>query len=97
MGVGLDKFLTVTTGFLLALTGCVATPSDPVLKPEPVSCAAAIFSHLKWQPETFLTTVTLPKGTRVIRPDTMVTTDYRADRMNISIGKLGRVERVYCG
>ena len=40
---------------------------------------------------------TFPPGTRVIRPDTMVTRDYRAERLNVHINNKGQIERMTCG
>ena len=82
----------------IALSGC-GSATDPVRQPtsEPEDCNAAAFTYLKWQPESHLETVKLPVDTRVIGPGMVVTADYRANRLNITIGKLGRIERIYCG
>ena len=34
---------------------------------------------------------------RVIRPDTMVTKDFRNERLNVDVDAANRVTRVYCG
>lgn len=34
---------------------------------------------------------------RVIHPDTMVTKDFRPDRLNVDVNEEGNVTRVYCG
>ena len=34
---------------------------------------------------------------RVIRPGTMVTKDFRIDRLNVDIDESGNVTRIYCG
>jgi hypothetical protein len=34
---------------------------------------------------------------RVIRPDTMVTQDFRENRLNIALDERDRVTRLYCG
>jgi hypothetical protein len=40
---------------------------------------------------------TLPAGTRIILPDSAVTMDFRAERLNVLIDGNAAVERVYCG
>ena len=39
----------------------------------------------------------LPGGVRVIGPDTIVTFDYRTDRLNVAHDGYGTITRVYCG
>tara|TARA_R110002096_G_scaffold46032_6_gene123075 strand:- start:49906 stop:50196 length:291 start_codon:yes stop_codon:yes gene_type:complete len=89
-----QRFLPISA--LVFLIGC--TPmADPTPSPTSRSCQAAQYQSLLWKPQSVLNNVTLPNGTRVISPDQAVTMDLRMDRMNISIGKLDRVERVFCG
>lgn len=38
-----------------------------------------------------------PAGSRVIRPDTVVTRDYRAERLNVHVNAKGTIERIDCG
>lgn len=40
---------------------------------------------------------TFPEGVRVIHPGTMVTRDYRAERLNVHVNDKGRIERIDCG
>ncbi len=47
--------------------------------------------------EDAITPSTFPEGTRIIRPDTPVTRDYRAERLNVHINDKGRIERIDCG
>ncbi|GHA48992.1 hypothetical protein GCM10008927_12680 [Amylibacter ulvae] len=91
-----DTRTLLICGALVGVTACEQQMPVEVIG-APQECAADSFQHLLWQPQDFLNGVTLPKGTRVIGPDTAVTMDYRSDRMNIAIGKLGRIERIYCG
>lgn len=44
-----------------------------------------------------LNTVSLPANTRIIEPGTMVTKDYRVDRVNVDIDEAGIVTRIWCG
>lgn len=39
----------------------------------------------------------LPEKSRIIPPDTAVTQDYRADRVNVDLDEDGVVTRVWCG
>lgn len=39
----------------------------------------------------------LPKLSRVINPDSVVTMDYRQDRLNVYVDDKGKVDRVNCG
>ncbi|MDX5366776.1 MAG: hypothetical protein LPK88_10075 [Alphaproteobacteria bacterium] len=34
---------------------------------------------------------------RVIRPGTMVTKDFRIDRLNVDVDESGKITRIYCG
>lgn len=80
------------------LAGC-GTLTEPIPDPRPVptECAKAEFEKLLWLPQSALDTVTLPPRTRVILPGMAVTLDYSESRLNILVGKSGRIERVYCG
>lgn len=82
---------------MLILTGCV--PSEHVEKrPVPMeNCEAEAFNSLLWKRARVLDATILPKGTRIIYPDQVVTADYRVDRLNIKVGKLDRIEQVFCG
>lgn len=61
------------------------------------ACTAAAHQSLVGTGAGALDSATLPKGTRVIFPGMPVTMDYRADRLNIEIGKNDKVARVFCG
>lgn len=81
---------------LLLLAGCVE-PEPPVVEdPIPTECGAPGFQGLIGQPEAVLRNMQFPIGTRIIRPGTAVTMDFRPDRLNIEIGTNGRVEKVGC-
>ncbi len=79
---------------LLTLAACQSTVPF-----EPVSDQCGSLQYLstggtKWD--------TVPAGTfpataRIIHPDTAVTRDYRADRLNVHVNARGRIERVDCG
>jgi len=40
---------------------------------------------------------TLPSGTRIIKPDSMVTMDYRPERLNLHIDRDGKIVDERCG
>lgn len=61
------------------------------------TCDASRFTYLVGLPQTSLEDVVLPDGTRVIPPGSIVTNDFRPDRLNIVIDGNAEVERVYCG
>lgn len=68
--------------------------------PEPVdtdACRASGSQGLVGQSSAVLAAMTFPIGTRVIYPDTAVTTDFNPERLNIVVGRNGRIEAVTCG
>lgn len=91
----------MTRGILVLIGAFLIGCSTDVAQVPPASaseiCETEEFDKMLWLPESALQSVDLPKNTRVIRPDMAVTMDYRPDRLNIFIGKTGRIERVYCG
>ncbi|MFN3723543.1 MAG: I78 family peptidase inhibitor [Paracoccaceae bacterium] len=83
------------------LAGCVVallaacqpvTPEGPDL----ATCGAGALQGLVGQPASVLQTMKFGQETRIIRPDTAVTMDYRADRLNIEIDRAERISRVHC-
>lgn len=66
---------------------------------EPVTDQCGSLNHLSkvGLKEDSITDATFPAGTRIIRPDTPVTRDYRAERLNVHINSQGRIERIDCG
>lgn len=78
-----------------------AAPAAPAEAPKTAdakdACTAAAHQNLVGTGAGSLDSATLPKGTRVIFPGMPVTMDYRAERLNIEIGKNDKVARVFCG
>lgn len=81
----------------LLAAGC-ATASAPAPEPsqEADTCGMARFEHLIGAPAADIDRATLPPRTRVITPDTVVTMDYSAERLNIMVGADGRVGSLRC-
>lgn len=80
---------------VLALAACIE-PETPAEEPIPTACGAAGFEGLVGQPEAVLSNMQFPIGTRIIRPGTAVTMDFRPERLNIEIGENRRIEKVGC-
>jgi hypothetical protein len=89
---------------LLLLAAC-ATPDgstdgmpDATGAPSlPDTCGAASYTDLIGQPATALEKVLLMDMVRIIRPDTMVTMDYREERINFMISDQEVITDVTCG
>lgn len=73
----------------------VAAEAGPAVAED--TCGAARFTYLVGQPQTALPGVDFPGGTRIIPPDTAVTQDFQAERLNVVIDGNAEVARVYCG
>ena len=79
----------------LMLAACVTTS-----EPEPIdtdACLASGSQNLVGQSADILAAMTFPIGTRLIYPDTAVTEEFSAKRLNFVIGPSNRIEDVYCG
>ncbi len=61
------------------------------------NCGAAGLQQLLEQNESALSGVTLPAGTRIIRPGTVYTHDAVRTRLNIGITANGTIVHVACG
>jgi hypothetical protein len=60
------------------------------------ACGASRYQNLIGTPASAIDQSTLPAGARVITPDTMVTQDFRPERLNIITGTDGRVSSLRC-
>ncbi len=79
----------------ILLAGCVVTDLEPV---DPVDeCGASDLQYLVGQPGRVLDGMRFSQDLRVIQPGMAVTMDFRADRLNIWLNDLDRIERVTCG
>lgn len=73
-----------------------AGPSDAAGADAP-ACPANRFRMLLGKPIAVIDTAALPRPLRVYRAGHEVTADHRPERMNVVVGKDGRVARVRCG
>ena len=79
---------------LLLLGACQsAIPFEPVTD----QCGSLNYLSKVGLKEESVSPSTFPAGTRIIHPDTQVTRDYRADRLNVHLNAQGRIERIDCG
>jgi hypothetical protein len=83
----------ILSGVLVSACVPPATPGDP----GPDACGASAMQDLVGQSRDVLAAMTFPAPTRIILPDTAVTMDYSASRLNIWIGRDDRIARVTCG
>jgi PBP1b-binding outer membrane lipoprotein LpoB len=90
---------------LAFLAGCCCTPKPAAdVAPPPVAaqpsspdtCGMARFQNLIGQPSSAIDRAALPPGTRILEPDSIVTQDFRQDRLNIFTGTDGRVSSMRC-
>ena len=86
--------LSLALAVALSTAACVPVLEPPVATEN--ACGAAELQGLVGQPASVLQTMKFALETRVIRPGTAVTMDYRPDRLNIDIDAGERIARVYC-
>jgi hypothetical protein len=60
------------------------------------TCGASRFQHLIGTQASQIDQSTLPAGARIITPETIVTQDFRPDRLNIFTGTDGSVSSLQC-
>lgn len=60
-------------------------------------CMPDKYAHLIGQDKSALETLKLPARARVIGPNTMVTMDYSAERLNVHHNKAGKITKFTCG
>ncbi len=92
---------------LVALAGCATAPSAPAPGGPPPggsfptgldnTCDGERYGTLVGQDATVLERVMILGQVRVVRPGSVVTQDYRPERMNFNIGTDGRIASITCG
>lgn len=87
--------LRLATAVALALSACAADGDDDT-STEADLCGAAAYEALIGQN---IAAITLPSDLnhRIIMPDTLVTMDYSAERLNFYTDEDGVIERIACG
>ncbi len=87
----------------LAIAACGMPPEQPRLPEGPAlpaaqddTCNARAYAGLVGQDATALERVMILDQVRIIRPGTMVTMDFRPERINFQIDDRNQIERIYC-
>jgi Peptidase inhibitor I78 family len=79
----------------MTLSACVAPV--PAANPDPDACGASELQYLVGKPGVVLDGMRFSQDVRVIQPDTAVTMDYSATRLNFWLDRRDVIERVTCG
>lgn len=86
------RYLSIPVLFMLA--ACQSSvPFEPVSDP----CKSLQYLSTVGTKADDVSAGTFPEGTRIIRPGTAVTKDYRQERLNVHVNNSGRIERIDCG
>ncbi|MFZ4833519.1 I78 family peptidase inhibitor [Rouxiella sp. Mn2063] len=94
------KIILLTSLAFLSLAGC-QNHADSVKNIDnsqpPDMCQAASFHYLVGKPASILDGMRFAKPMRHIVPNTGVTMDFNAERLNIVSDQQGVISQVYCG
>ncbi|RKF16318.1 hypothetical protein D6850_01810 [Roseovarius spongiae] len=93
------KYPMILTAALFS-AACVpeSAPRDANLtNPGPDACGASAYADTVGTPRADHDFTDGDRPLRIIPPDSAVTMDYRADRLNVDIDEDGIVTRVWCG
>lgn len=92
---------------LLVLAACAKTPSQPNATPIKIenrlpagmddSCGAKRYHTLLDQDATALERILILGQVRVVRPGSILTQDYKPQRMNFHVGDDGKIAQISCG
>jgi PBP1b-binding outer membrane lipoprotein LpoB len=86
--------------FALLAAACAGQPATPPDNANDATaqdtCGMARFQHLIGTDASAIDQSTLPPRTRIITPDSMVTQDFSAERLNIFTGTDGKVSSLRC-
>ena len=92
------RSLMIMSTAVMALSACKDdAPDFPALAVADDQCGASEFVDLLGQHKEVLDRVRFAVPMRLIGPGTMVTKDFRLDRLNILHDEAGIITRVYCG
>ena len=81
---------------LLVLAACDAQFTDPVDFDGQPRCGAEDYYSLLGQNASVLNRIDLPKASRVLRPDDVITMDFSPDRLTIDIDQSNLIASVTC-
>lgn len=74
----------------------IAAPTNAAEATAQDACGAAAFAHLVGMPASGIDQASLPAGTRIITPTTMVTQDFNPARLNVVTDANGNVASLSC-
>jgi uncharacterized lipoprotein YajG len=89
------KIVSLIAG-VVVLAGCQTAPTVDT-DTQPDRCGASSLQHLLGSSAEALDRKTLPESTRIVKPGTMVTRDYREGRLNIHVDDSSVITRIVCG
>ena len=81
----------------LVLAACDATRASDAPPPPEDTCSAELIAPLIGQPQTALSAIILPIGTRIFRTGDALTMDFSPTRLNIEIDAGGTILAATCG
>lgn len=96
----MHKDFVLITVLLPLLAGCMPAqmPAPDDRSPDgEASCGAKSLQYLVGRDNSALSAMTFINTTRFLQPDTVVTQDYRPDRLNFLYNDQDIVVRIYCG
>lgn len=90
------KTIAIIAVATLGLAACETTKTTTTVIPV-ATCDATPWQALVGQNRSVLGGMTVPAGTRIIEPNTMVTMDHNPSRLNIEIDARNRITTARCG
>lgn len=90
------KTIAIIAVATLGLAACETTRTTTITVPA-ATCNPAPYLPLVGQSRSVLSAMSVPAGTRIIEPGTMVTMDHNPNRLNIEINESGRIAGARCG
>ena len=91
------SFRLIVLALPVVLMGCVIAAPIVPMPPMSNACGAASFQPLIGQPFGVLAATTFIGPMRIIRPDTAVTMDYIAERLNVYLNDDDIITGFTCG